>query len=99
MTPISLNIASTSSICSVLTFRGQDRVDLVDRDVAALLGVADQPLNRRIGEVEQGAVWQGVGTLLLRRSFLLGRYLGLACHKSSPPALSPRWIAILRHSR
>src|SRR5207302_6168268 len=34
-------------------FRRQHRVDLVDRDVAALLGVADQFLDGRVREVEQ----------------------------------------------
>ena len=62
--------------------RGQDRVDLVMGDVAALLGGADELLDGRVREVEQRAVRRGLGTLLLRHLFLLRRRIGLACHES-----------------
>ena len=62
--------------------RGQDRVDLVMGDVAALLGGADELLDGRIRQVEQRAVRRGLGTLLLRHLFLLRRRIGLGCHAS-----------------
>ena len=64
--------------------RGQQRVDLVVRDIAALLGAADQLLDRRVGKVEQ----RGFGTLPLQHLFLLRRHLDLACHESPQSMLS-----------
>src|SRR5215468_4811455 len=78
---------------------GQHRVDLVMGGVAALLGGADELLGRGVGEVEQRAVRQSLGTLLLGYLFLLRRLLDLACHEPSQPALSPRRIAVLPRSR
>src|ERR1035437_9806688 len=57
---------------------------LVVGDIAALLGAADQLLDRRVGKVEQG----GLGNLLLQHLFLLRRHLDLACHESPQSTLS-----------
>ena len=59
-------------------------VDLVDGDVAALLGGLDHLLDAGIGEIEQ----RGLGTLLLQHLYLLPRYLDLACHGSPQSTLS-----------
>ena len=63
---------------------GQDRVDLVMGDVAALLGGADELLDGRVGEVEQRQRRVGrLGGLLFRRLFLFFLFLcrlGLARH-------------------
>src|SRR5262249_12021411 len=66
--------------------RGQNRVDLVVGNVTALLGGADELLDGRIGQVEQGErrIWR-FGCLFLRRLFLFflfGRCLGLGRHAS-----------------
>src|SRR6516164_9564293 len=57
-------------------------------DVAALLGGADELLDRRVGEVEQRQRRiRGLGRLFFRRLFLFFlflRCLGLARHPSSP---------------
>ena len=45
-----------------------------------------------VREVEQWAVGRGLGTLPLRHLFLMRRHLGLACHESPQPTLSPRRI-------
>src|SRR5262249_21003444 len=65
------------------------RVDLIVGAVAALLGGADELLDRRVGEVEQRAVRRGLGCLclrhlFLRQLFLLRPRLDVACHE--PPA-------------
>ena len=70
--------------------RGQQRVDLVVGDIAALLGAADQLLDGGVGEVEQRAAGRGLGTLLLQHLFLLRCHLGLACHESPQSTLSRR---------
>ena len=57
--------------------RGQDRIDLVRGDV---VGGADELLDGRIRQVERRAVGRGLGTLLLRRLFLLRRRIG--CYES-----------------
>jgi hypothetical protein len=59
--------------------RGQQRVDLVVGDVAALLGAADQLLDGIVPEVDRRAVGRGLGTVLLRNLFLLFRRIGVAC--------------------
>src|SRR6266853_3733581 len=59
--------------------RGQQRVDLVVGDVAALLGAADQLLDGVVPEVNRRAVGRGLGTVLLQNLFLLFRRIGLAC--------------------
>src|SRR5215813_10768678 len=79
--------------------RGQHRVDLAMGHVAALLGGADELLDRGIGEVEQRAVRRALGCLLLRQVFLVRRSLGIACHKPPQPALSQRRAAVLPRSR
>ena len=66
--------------------RGQQRVDLVVGDIAALLGAADQLLDGRVGKIEQ----RGLGTLFLRHLFLLRRHLDFGCHESPPSTLSRR---------
>jgi hypothetical protein len=53
--------------------RGQQRVDLVVGDVAALLGAVDQLLDRVAPEVDRRAVGRGLGTVLLQNLFLLFR--------------------------
>src|SRR5262249_15658262 len=78
---------------------GQYRVDLVMGDIAALLGGADELLDRDVGEVEQRAVRRGVGCLLLRQVFLARRRFDIACHKPPQPALSKYRIAVLPRSR
>src|SRR5665213_2804272 len=64
--------------------RRQQRGDLVVGDIAALLGAADQLLDRRVGKVEQG----GLEILILQHLFLLRRHLDLACHESPQSTLS-----------
>ena len=59
---------------------GQDRVDLVMGDVAALHGGADQLFDRGIGEIEQRAIRQGLTILLLGRPLLID----LAYHEALP---------------
>src|SRR5262249_11979662 len=101
LTPISLNMASTSSICSELTSSagntelissrvGQPRVGLVLGHVTALLGGADELLDRGIGEIKpRPRRVRRLGRLFFRRFFLfffLLRCLGLARHTSSPGA-------------
>src|SRR5262249_28387522 len=78
---------------------GQHRVDLVMGDVAALLGGADELLDRRVREVEQRAVRCALGCLLLRQVFLARRRFDIACHKPPRPALSQYRIAVLPRSR
>ena len=75
--------------------RGQDRVDLVMGDVAALLGAADQLLDCGVGEIEQRAVRRGLSTLPLRCLLLPPRQLGFACHESprAVPEPAPDRIA------
>ena len=75
---------------------GQDRIDLVVGDVAALLGGADQLLDGRIGEIEQRQRRiGGLGALFFRRLFLFFLFLcrlGLAHHASllkTAPAGAP----------
>ena len=83
---------SRQDVLDLLRFdlpRGQQRVDLVMGDVAALLGAADQLLDGGVREIEQRAVRRGLGPLLLQHLFLLRRHLGLACHELQP-TLSPR---------
>src|SRR5215467_4885422 len=78
---------------------GQYRVDLVMRDVAALLSRADEFFDRSVGKIEQRAVRRGLGCLLLRQVFLLRRRFDIACHKPPQPALSQHPIAVLPRSR
>src|SRR5260370_13906557 len=59
--------------------RGQQRIDLVVGDVAALLGPADQLLDGIVPEIDRWAVGRGLGTVLLRKLFLLFHRIGLTC--------------------
>jgi hypothetical protein len=62
--------------------RGQYGVDLIDGDVAALLGAVDQLLDRRVGKVEQR---KGHIASLRRPAHVPFRgRLDIACHKSLP---------------
>ena len=76
--------------------QGQQRVDLIVGDVAALLGTVDQLLDGGVRKVEQRAIGRGVGTIRLRHLFLLWRRVGLACHKSLH---NPHQVAILPRKR
>ena len=57
--------------------RGQHRIQLVERHEAARLGGLDQPLDRRIGQVEQRCVL--LVHVALRRGLLFGS--GYICHQ------------------
>src|SRR6266508_4658133 len=84
LTPISLNMARTSSICLELTSsEGRTEFDLVMGDLATLLGGADE-LYGRIGEAGQRAIRDDLAILLLQRPFLvlLGERLDLPYHVS-----------------
>jgi hypothetical protein len=84
----------------VLELLGADlfrqRVDLVMGDAAALLGGANELLDRRVGKVEQRAVRRSLETLVLRHLILLRRRPGLACHRPLQPALSSLRIVVRR---
>ena len=61
--------------------RGQHGVDLIDCDVAALLGAADQLLDGRVGKVERSA--SGMSRFSgAPRMFFSGP--DIACHNSLP---------------
>src|SRR6266436_3392001 len=59
--------------------RGQQRVDLVVGDVAALLGATDQLIDGIVPEVDRRAVGRGLGAVLLRNLILLFRCIGVPC--------------------
>ena len=85
-TPISLNFARRSSICSDLTSAEESNAFLVVSDVAARLGAVEQVHDGRVGKVERWAL----RTLFLQFLFVLRRHLDLACRETSESSPVPR---------